>query len=239
MTFSRVVRRSRPVSDYSKVVIADRLDTQALIQAVDAADSASALVQSVRALAAAQDTAAIPTLIEVLGFNNPGAAIAAVDGLVQLDSEAVPALLAQLDGYNYGARAWAIRALALIGDPRALDILVDTAQGDFALSVRRAAARGLGKLQWHRLATDDVPAAQAAAQRALLKTLDDPEWVVRYAAVVGLADLAIALQQRQAIAELAALQEPLQQRADSDEEAVVRARASLAIATLAQISASC
>ncbi len=160
-----------------------------LIQAVDRADSAGALVGAVRALAAARVPEGIETLIKVLGFNNPGAAVAAVDGLVALDRVAVPALLAQLDGYNYGARAWAIRALALIGDPRAVPVLVETARGDFALSVRRAAAKGLGTVAWGELPMAERAAGQVAALDALLLALTDPEWVVRYGAVVGLAGL--------------------------------------------------
>lgn len=203
---------------------------QTLIQAVEAADSAAGLVQAVRALAMAKEAAAIPTLIAVLGFNNPGAAVAAVDGLVQLGAIAVPALLEQLDGYNYGARAWAIRALALIGDPRALTVLVETARGDFALSVRRAAAKGLGNIQWQAIVPEEAEPAQAAAQAALLVALQDPEWVVRYAAVVGLSGLVAA----QVLGEEAVQTclTALTQCSHQDEETVVRARASWAIAQL-------
>ena len=42
----------------------------------------------------------------------PGAALAAVDGLIAIGPEAVPPLLGTLDARNYGARAWAVRALA-------------------------------------------------------------------------------------------------------------------------------
>ena len=52
-----------------------------------------------------------------------------------------------LDGYNYGARAWAVRALAGIGDVRGLEVLEDALAQDIGPSVRRAAARGLGQLQ--------------------------------------------------------------------------------------------
>lgn len=184
------------------------------------------LVQAVRALAAAGHPAAIPTLIEVLGFNNPGAAVAAVEGLVQLDRAAVPALLEQLDGYNYGARAWAIRALALIGDPRALGVLLDTARGDFALSVRRAAAKGLGTLRWEELPEPERQSGQAMAQETLLTALADPEWVVRYAAVVGLAGLWQAQGQGQSVPPA---QSPVWVALDrlrlTDSEIVVRARA--------------
>jgi phycocyanobilin lyase beta subunit len=166
---------------------------QSLIAAVDAADSPTKLVAAVRALAAAQLEAAIPTLITVLSYNNPGAAVAAVEGLIQIGEPAVPALLDQLDRHNYTARAWAIRALAGIGDPRGLTTLLGAATADFALSVRRAAARGLGKLEWEKFSPEALEIAQAEALDALLFVCDDEEWIVRYAAVTGLQALALAI----------------------------------------------
>jgi phycocyanobilin lyase subunit beta len=166
-------------------------DIQVLIAEVDRADSSDSLLDAVRNLAAARSEVAVTKLIEILGYNNPGAAVAAVEGLVEIGKPAVIPLLEQLDGYNYGARAWAIRALAGIGDPRGLEILLSGA-GDFALSVRRAAARGLGALRWEEL-DGDLSQAQARVLETLLKTTEDPEWVVRYAAVVGLQDLATAI----------------------------------------------
>jgi phycocyanobilin lyase beta subunit len=216
------------------VVVTDSASASitALVTAVDTADSAPALVQAVRSLAMAQQPEAIPTLITVLGFNNPGAAVAAVDGLVQLGAAAVPALLEQLDGYNYGARAWAIRALALIGDPRALAVLVETARGDFALSVRRAAAKGLGTLRWSELPSEQVFAAQEDAQSALLMALVDPEWVVRYGGVVGLSGLLAARPLQDRSAGLTALQ----QRLETETDITVRARIQRALTDLAAVA---
>lgn len=166
---------------------------QSLLHAVETADSAPRLVKAVEDLAAAQLEGAVPTLIAALGYNNPGAAVAAVDGLVQLGQAAVPALLEQLDGHNYSARAWAIRALAGIGDPRGLITLLGAATADFALSVRRAAARGLGAMKWYWFPEDLLEIAQEEALDALLFVAhQDEEWVVRYSAVVGLQSLAIA-----------------------------------------------
>jgi phycocyanobilin lyase subunit beta len=119
---------------------------QQLINAVEEADSSAKLLQAVQNLAAASLEESVPTLIAALGYNNPGAAVAAVDGLVQIGEPAVKPLLELLDNYNYGARAWAVRAMAGIGDPRGLNTLLDAAKNDFALSVRRAAARGLGTI---------------------------------------------------------------------------------------------
>ncbi|MEO1068064.1 MAG: HEAT repeat domain-containing protein [Cyanobacteria bacterium J06638_6] len=203
-----------------------------LIQAIDTADSKGAMVAAVHQLAAAQDAAAIPTLITVLGYNNPGAAVAAVNGLAALGSTATPALLEQLDGYNYGARAWAIRALALIGDPRALPVLLETAKGDFALSVRRAAARGLGNINWSLLALGQRSMPQESVLQVLSKTATaDPEWVVRYAAVAGLQSLATAWLEPNV--HMPQLIDCLARVFSTDDIAAVQARARLALDALA------
>jgi phycocyanobilin lyase subunit beta len=172
--------------------MADYLDT--LIRAVEDADSSLLLQEAVKNLAAARLEGAVPMLIASLSYNNPGAAVAAVDGLIQIGEPAVPALLELLDNHNYTARAWTIRALAGIGDPRGLLTLLGAATADFALSVRRAAARGLGMMKWHWFPDDLLEIAQAEAMDALLFVAqEDEEWVVRYSAVVGLQFLASAI----------------------------------------------
>ena len=163
-----------------------------LLQAIESADSSTRMVAAVESLAQARLEAAVPNLIAVLGYNNPGAAVAAVEGLMAIGQPAVKPLLELLDGYNYGARAWALRALAGIGDARALDLLLDAAKNDFALSVRRAAARGLGTINWDELPIESAVLAQARAIEVLLAVSQDHEWVVRYAAITGLQELAIA-----------------------------------------------
>jgi phycocyanobilin lyase subunit beta len=168
---------------------------QALIEAVNAADSAVRLTEAVQQLAEARLLDSIPTLIAALGYNNPGAAVAAVEGLIALGEPAVPALLNELDQQNYTARAWAIRSLAGIGDPRGLTTLLGAATADFAMSVRRAAARGLGKLRWAQFLDAELEIAQAEALDALLFVCEDEEWIVRYAAVTGLEALALAIWQ--------------------------------------------
>jgi phycocyanobilin lyase beta subunit len=201
---------------------------QDLIDAVQKADSSVGLLIATRNLAEARDEAAIPTLIEVLRYNNPGASVAAVDGLIALGKTAVPHLLDHLDGYNYGARAWATRALAGIGDPRGLDLLLDAAVNDFSFSVRRGAARGLGKIIWSDLPENEVEAARDAVYTALEgRAIGDPEWVVRYAAIVGLegfAGTATGFHDR--------IRELLARIRDTEEEIVVKTRA---IAALEQI----
>ena len=157
------------------------------LHAVEVADSAQGMTDAVEALAELQDEGATDMLIRVLSYNNPGAAVAAVEGLIKIGTPAASAVLAQIDGYNYGARAWALRVLAGIGDPRGLDLVQETAAEDFSLSVRRAAARGLGAIQWEKMAEAERRAAQAKARDTLLKVLEDPEWVVRYGGGCGIA----------------------------------------------------
>lgn len=193
---------------------------QALIEAVEKADSATKLSDAVENLGLAQHEDAIPTLIAVLGYNNPGAAVAAVDGLIAIGEPVIPHLLENLDGYNYGARAWATRVFAGIGDPRALDLLLEAASSDFALSVRRAAAKGLGSIRWEKVPIAERPSQQQAVFDTLVQVCADSEWVVRYAAVVA---LQCFVQQEQGF--LVAVGDRLVQIQQTDEEQVVRARA--------------
>ncbi|MFN7201545.1 MAG: HEAT repeat domain-containing protein [Aphanizomenon sp.] len=193
-----------------------------LIRAVSVAETPEQMVTAVKNLAAAQDPLVIPTLIAVFGYNNPEAAIVAAAALTQLGEIAVPQLLDQIDDYNYGARAYSIRTLAAIADPRALDILISTTLTDFAPSVRRAAAKGLGNLNWQKL---DISASQIAINRALETLLficEDTDWSIRYAAIVGL----------QALAKVALVQSPIlakfQLMLTNDPEKAVRARVQLA-----------
>lgn len=165
-------------------------DVDDLIRALDRADSADSLLDAVKALAQKRSIEAIPHLIQVLNFNNPGAAVAAVEGLIEIGVEAVPFLLEQLDRHNYTARSWAIRALAGIGDPRGLVTLLGAATADFAVSVRRASARGLGLMKWYWFPANLREIAQSEALEALLFVLDqDEEWIVRYSAITGLQGL--------------------------------------------------
>ena len=198
-------------------------DIQQSIEAVKQADSADLLLETVEDLAEIGDRAAIPTLVEVLGFNNPGAAVAAVDGLIKIGEPVVPYLLENLDGYNYGARAWATRVFAGIGDPAALDLLLKAAVTDFSQSVRRAAAKGLGSILWSKLPTDEIAPAQQKVLDALLLATEDGEWVVRYAAIVGLEALSKSLvaSQPELLPKITAC---FQQLIERDSEVAIRAR---------------
>jgi phycocyanobilin lyase subunit beta len=196
--------------------------TDELIRAVALADTPARMVTAVQNLAATKDVAAIPTLIAVFGFNNPTAAAIASAALIELGEVAVPQLLEQIDDYNYGARAYSIRTLAAIADPRALDVLLTIAATDFAPTVRRAAAKGLGNLHWHKLDVTVRETALARALETLIFISQDSDWSIRYAAVVGL----------QALAKIPELQQPIRYRLEemlvSDAQKAVRARVQLA-----------
>ncbi len=196
------------------------------LQAVNDADSAQGLLDAVEDLSSLKDERSIPTLIQVLGFNNPGAAVAAVEGLISIGIPAVSPLLEKLDNYNYGARAWAIRALAGIGDPRGQELLLDAAANDFSLSVRRAAARGLGTIRWADIPDHGREDAMMRSQTVLLQVTHDEEWVVRYAATVGLEALALEL------TDMGKIIQCLSQLTHHDDTVVVQARAQWALEKL-------
>jgi len=206
------------------------------LQAVTEAASSENLLAATRALVALcpslpahseDQQAVISALMDLLATNNPGAAVAAVDGLIACGAAAVEPLLHNLDAHNYGARAWAVRALASIGDPRGLPVLEKAAGEDIGPSVRRAAARGLGNLDLGSLEAGQRLRVQERCLRALEASCRDGEWVVRYAAVVGmemfLADAPTDLAER-GITSLERLQTP-----GVEEVPVVRLRARQAL----------
>jgi phycocyanobilin lyase beta subunit len=200
---------------------------KSLLQSIAAAANALELADAVKALAEAAIPETAPELIRALNYNNPGAAVAAVDGLIKIGEPAVAPLLELLDNYNYGARAWALRALAGIGDPRSLALLLDTAENDFALSVRRAAAYGLGQIHWADMDADAVPQAQTQCLTVLLQLCHDPEWIVRYAAIAAIEAL---IQSTSTLWNLA--EATLNHSQQTDAEIAVKARAALAIQRL-------
>lgn len=196
-------------------------DIHTLIAAVDQAQSPNTLIEAVTALAEAQSVTAIPTLMAVLGFNNPGAALVAMQGLIGLGEVAVPHLLAGLDGYNYGARAYAIRALAAIGHPDALSVLTSAALSDFAPSVRRAATKGLGTMAWELMPQTQVLPAQTDIVTTLETLTHESDWALRYAVVVAAAGLVLQVPDKVLKNRLLDLLHTL---AQTDPDVAVRAR---------------
>lgn len=206
-----------------------------LIEAVQRADSADDLLRATVALAATAQPEAAATLVDVLRFNNPGAAVAAVDGLIAIGDPAVAALL-ELDASNYGARAWAVRALAGIGAVAGLTVLEEALATDVGPSVRRAAARGLGQLRLETLAPPERQSTLLRCLEALEAGAADGEWVVRYAVVVGLERLALppAEQRKERLPVLTRIRTSLEALAaePGDDTPVVRLRATQALERL-------
>jgi phycocyanobilin lyase subunit beta len=204
-----------------------------LIAAVERADSADGLLRATEELAHAVDGTAEPAastcLIQVLGFNNPGASVAAVEGLIAIGPAAVAPLLANLDQHNYGARAWAVRALAGIGDVRGVELLEEALGRDVGPSVRRAAARGLGRLRLEALEEDQRQTLNQRCLAALEAACADGEWVVRYAVAVGLESLAHGLPPAHALRERAEEALTTLAQPSLEDTPVVRLRADLAL----------
>jgi phycocyanobilin lyase beta subunit len=210
-------------------------DPLQLVTAVEEAATAADLLRATQTLAAAADCGApdrvIACLVDILGFNNPGAAVAAVEGLIAIGAAAVAPLLDGLDEHNYGARAWAVRALAGIGDVRGLELLEQALGNDIGPSVRRAAAHGLGALRLAALPPHDRLAVRERCLVALERARADGEWVVRYAVAVAVESLCSPL----------TAGDPLQERARlcllalcgaEEETEVVRLRAGTALRRL-------
>jgi phycocyanobilin lyase beta subunit len=108
---------------------------------------------------------------------------------------------------------------------------MEAAQHDFALSVRRAAARGLGTVHWDELSPEQASVAQVNASEVLIGLGQDHEWVVRYAAIAGLQTLAQATADTQP-ALVATILTHLQLLVETDADAGIRTRAAYALQVL-------
>ena len=156
---------------------------QKAILALDRATTTSELVEATQTICGLKDLEAAPTLIKVLGFNNPAVGAVATQGLIALGRDVVPILVVNLDVGNYGARAWVVRAIATLRDPRGLDLLEHALNADIAPSVRRSATRGLAEME---LEGSNISKDFSRCCEALFKAAADDEWIVRYAAAFGL-----------------------------------------------------
>ena len=199
--------------------------TQA-IASIDAATSSDGLMKATAALVRCNDLRSIPKLLEVIGYNNPALAGVALSGLVALGPEAAPQILDRLDPQNYGARAWAVRALAEIADSCALETLIEALGNDIGPSVRRAAAKGLGNL---RLTGDaiNISSQRQRCLEALSHGCLDGEWIVRYSCCASLERLLSA-----GGAEEQAIQSLRKRTGTTERVKVVRLRAELALQRL-------
>lgn len=109
-------------------------------------DSSEVRQAAALALGHRPDAQATPALIHALADPDPLVASLAGNALSLLKAQAVPALMAALDKTaNPAARREIVRALAEIGDPRAIPALMRTLESDSAL-LKYWAEHGLEKL---------------------------------------------------------------------------------------------
>lgn len=150
----------------------------------DGPDSPTELIAAAGDIAGASaaNPQMLPVLVDMLGFNNPVAANVAIDALVGGGKASVPSLLRGVAAFNYSVNAYALRALGRIGDPSVLDVCIACSAKGPIPNVRRAACKALAGLR--------LAAGEDAAERAYetLTALADaePDWGVRYAAIVAL-----------------------------------------------------
>lgn len=146
-------------------------------------DSPTELIFAAEQLASAvpENPQILPVLVDMLGFNNPVAANIAIDALASAGTESLPSLLRGVAAFNYSVNAYALRAIAKIGDPSVADVCIACAEKGPIPNVRRAACRALSALMY---------ASSAEAEKAytvLVQLADvEPDWGVRYAAIVAL-----------------------------------------------------
>lgn len=146
-------------------------------------DSPTELIAAAEEIAAAASAhpQTLPVLVDMLGFNNPVAANIAVSALADAGDAAIAPLLTGVAAFNYAVNAYALRALARIGDPAVADVCIACARRGPIPNVRRAACRALAAL--HFQSTDTARDAFSC----LVKLADaELDWGVRYAAIVAL-----------------------------------------------------
>jgi len=199
------------------------LDTATLVQQLHQSATPTEVIAVIQELAKSGKSTAIPPLIEALSHHHPSVPINAVEALVQFAPNSVePLITAFRVSRDHGVQAYIVQALAQIGDSRSLELLVEVVGVEVANhcqgNVRRVAARGLGKIG--ATANNSQMTRQAVAKLtwAVLKAED---WVLRYASVVSLQEIATIEAQ-------AALQQVLTQ----EREKVVLARIATALEAL-------
>lgn len=146
-------------------------------------DSPTELISAAHEIAAASQNvpATLPVLVDMLGFNNPVAANIAVDALASAGAPAIPSLLRGVAAFNYAVNAYALRALARIGDPSVIDVALTCAVKGPIPNVRRAAVRALGALEYK-----DKEESRRAFEEIVKLADAEPDWGVRYAALAAL-----------------------------------------------------
>jgi HEAT repeat protein len=179
-----------------------------LVRALMRHEDKSVRLQSAELLAADGDPISIGALVDAFGDEEPIGGFA-VNAIRALESDrAIVLLIAALDHEDYGVQVAAIHALVDIKTPLATEPMIDLLDSEVP-DVTLAATQGLRALSEHLDRTKWVILARRADTRferaralkvlgilggedvslILLNALDDPDVLVRGAAVTGIASL--------------------------------------------------
>ncbi|OSX77759.1 hypothetical protein BU14_0135s0033 [Porphyra umbilicalis] len=150
-------------------------------------DSPTALIECAKLIADSHSPAALPVLVDILGYNNPIAAAIAVDALSRpaTRAAATPLLLQGVAAFNYSVNAYALRALGALRDGGVAGVVGAAATGGPIPNVRRAAAAALARLD----VGDDVGGVWALLRGVAAEEQGD--WSVRYAAVAAMEEFGV------------------------------------------------
>lgn len=194
-------------------------------------ESPTALIEAAEDIATASATypETLPVLVDMLGFNNPVAARVAIDALVQSGESSVPHLLTGVAAFNYSVNAYALRALARIGDPSVAVVALECAKKGPIPNVRRAACQTLAGLRYK-----DAGEASTAWECLVGLVERESDWGVRYAAIVAMERFQEVgrLGDQEVERGLSVVEEVSK---DSESDATVRARAYVAYEEMAHL----
>jgi HEAT repeat protein len=190
--------------------IAERKDVQALVKMLrKASDEARAEIAQI--LVDMRDPRATQALLQESESSNPSVRQIAAQALNRIDPEhKYVAAIHMLNDVHRQVRTAAIEALATMGHPKALDMLIRTSEKERDPQARVAAIEAIGKLKDRR------------GLQALINALDDIDERVRIAS----ADALAKLEDRTSISALLKLHQ-------SDSHPAVRAAAERALTILA------
>ncbi|MBE9004488.1 HEAT repeat domain-containing protein [Fortiea sp. LEGE XX443] len=197
-------------------------DIQQLISQINHASTPQEAIAAINAIATSSSTEELATINAVttaLSHHHQAVRTEAVAALVKLGNTIVKPLIAAYKASpDQRLQAHIIQAVAQIGSPDALDLLVEvvgtTVANHCQGNVRRIAARGLGKIATN---SPDAEVIRHVQEKLIWALLTPEDWGLRYAAAVALQEIATPEAQ-------AALQQAIAQEVDL----VVRSRMALA-----------
>ncbi|NJO43594.1 MAG: HEAT repeat domain-containing protein [Cyanobacteria bacterium CRU_2_1] len=171
--------------------IARSQDVENLIEQLRCATTPAEAIALIQQLAQSRDERAIDVLIEMLQQHHSSVVSMAVQALVQCSSAAVEPLIAAFHNTcDHSVQAYIVQALSQSGDIRALNLLIEVVGVEVANhcqgSVRRIAARGLGKIGQGLSEREKIDRIIDKLRWAVFNAED---WALRYAAIVSLQEI--------------------------------------------------